>query len=161
MRVLTLTQPWATLIAIGAKQWETRSWQMPYRGPLAIHAAKELAGMTRKQFHYLCTTPPFAAVLQQAGYAAADVVLSQHLPRGVILATCTLVDIVPTDALPPGTIGAQEEAFGDYSSGRFAWRLANVRLLAEPIPARGALGLWTFNHPALNALATVDVARMA
>src|SRR3954451_22243677 len=37
---LTLTQPWATLVAIGAKQIETRSWGTSYRGWLAIHAAK-------------------------------------------------------------------------------------------------------------------------
>ena len=40
MKVLTLTQPWATLVAIGAKRIETRSWSTKYRGPLAIHAAK-------------------------------------------------------------------------------------------------------------------------
>jgi hypothetical protein len=40
MKALTLTQPWATLVAIGAKTIETRSWPTSYRGPLAIHAAK-------------------------------------------------------------------------------------------------------------------------
>src|SRR6202030_2406661 len=40
MKALTLTQPWATLVAIGAKRIETRSWPTLYRGPLAIYAAK-------------------------------------------------------------------------------------------------------------------------
>lgn len=40
MKALSLWQPWATLIAIGAKQYETRGWSTPYRGPLIIHAAK-------------------------------------------------------------------------------------------------------------------------
>src|SRR5690348_17556570 len=40
MKALTLTQPWASLVAIGAKRIETRSWSTSYRGPLAIHAAK-------------------------------------------------------------------------------------------------------------------------
>jgi activating signal cointegrator 1 len=40
MKAITLTQPWATLVAIGAKRIETRSWPTNYRGPLAIHAAK-------------------------------------------------------------------------------------------------------------------------
>ena len=43
MKALTITQPWATLIAIGAKRFETRGWSTPYRGPLAIHAGKNLA----------------------------------------------------------------------------------------------------------------------
>ena len=160
MKVLTLTQPYATLIAIGAKTWETRSWHTSYRGPLAIHAAKTLGGMTTKQFHYLCNTPPFHVVLQHTAYAAG-VVLSQRLPRGVILATCTLLDIVPTATIAPGTLGEQEEAFGDFSPGRYAWQLANVRPLPEPIPTYGKLGLWSFDHPVLDALATLDDASMA
>jgi hypothetical protein len=36
----------------------------------------------------------------------------------------------------------EELAFGDYRAGRFAWLLADIRALPEPIPARGALGLW-------------------
>jgi hypothetical protein len=36
MKVLTFTQPWATLVAIGAKRIETRSWYTNYRGPLAF-----------------------------------------------------------------------------------------------------------------------------
>src|SRR5262245_18042005 len=37
---LSLWQPWASLIAIGAKKIETRSWPTNYRGLVAIHAAK-------------------------------------------------------------------------------------------------------------------------
>lgn len=40
MKALSLWQPWATLIANGAKQIETRSWSTSYRGPILIHAAK-------------------------------------------------------------------------------------------------------------------------
>jgi hypothetical protein len=40
MKVLTLAQPWATLVAIGAKKIETRSWPTNYRGPLAIQFAR-------------------------------------------------------------------------------------------------------------------------
>lgn len=39
MKALTIWQPWATAIAIGAKRIETRSWETHYRGPIAIHAA--------------------------------------------------------------------------------------------------------------------------
>lgn len=37
---LSLTQPWASLVVLGEKQWETRSWPTKYRGELYIHAAK-------------------------------------------------------------------------------------------------------------------------
>ena len=40
IKALTLWQPWASLIAWGEKQYETRSWSTEYRGLLAIHASK-------------------------------------------------------------------------------------------------------------------------
>ena len=42
MKVLTLTQPWASLVACGAKRIETRPWRTRYRGPVAIHAAQAM-----------------------------------------------------------------------------------------------------------------------
>ena len=44
MRALSLWQPWASGIALGAKRIETRSWSTPYRVPIAIHAAKKWGG---------------------------------------------------------------------------------------------------------------------
>ncbi len=59
MKALTLTQPWATLVAIGAKCIETRSWRTSYRGPLAIHAAK---GFPKAAWN-LCLGQPFKSAL--------------------------------------------------------------------------------------------------
>lgn len=42
MKVITLWEPWASLIAVGAKMIETRSWNTNYRGRIAIHAAKKI-----------------------------------------------------------------------------------------------------------------------
>ncbi len=44
MKTLSLLQPWATLVVMGVKQIETRSWRTDYRGPLLIHASKGKAG---------------------------------------------------------------------------------------------------------------------
>jgi hypothetical protein len=35
-----------------------------------------------------------------------------------------------------------ERSFGDYTPGRYAWILTNIKPLPAPIPAKGALGLW-------------------
>ena len=40
MKVLTIKQPWATLIMQGNKRFEFRSWQTKYMGELLIHAGK-------------------------------------------------------------------------------------------------------------------------
>ena len=140
MKAITLTQPWATLVAIGAKKIETRSWRTSYRGPLAIHAAKGFPKSARE----LCRGNPFHAALHAAGWASKS--YSGELPLGVVLATCTLVDCVFIRRVEP--VSDLERAFGDYSDGRYAWMLANVVPLPTPISAKGALGLWEW-EPAL------------
>jgi activating signal cointegrator 1 len=142
VKALTVTQPWATLIAIGAKRIETRNWCTPYRGPLAIHAAKGFPRWARE----ICNEPEFARELGP-----------DPLPLGVVVATCRLVSIESTAMLQYNSIvdfeeygrfyiDDRERHFGDYSSGRSAWLLADVKRVEEPIPARGYLQLWEWNE---------------
>lgn len=207
VKALTLWQPWASLVALGVKTIETRSWSTKYRGPLAIHAA------VRK--------PP-RVWTQDDGYAppAADIIgMGRHWesfedryqpgqfgydwvgPLGAVVATCTLVDVLPIheqlcncglrstyvgigtgglgreilgvyaghDAERPGlafsrvngnldghpwvaAVGDEERIidqipYGDFRCGRFAWLLADIDPLAEPVPAKGHQGLWDWTPP--------------
>lgn len=139
MNCLTLTQPYATLIAIGAKKIETRSWWTGHRGPLAIHAAK---GMPFDEAWFaMYQIDAIRDALSGAGYRCLD-----DLERGAVVATCRLVDCVPTTGIEqtPAVdwLSDAELAMGDLSDGRYAWLLADVRRLTDPIPARGGLGLW-------------------
>jgi hypothetical protein len=153
MKALTLTQPWATLVAIGAKRIETRSWYTAYRGPLAIHAAKGFPKWAR-QF----TTEAVVYEAVKAQYCQRDIDNRAKgfpaYPLGVVLATCRLVYCVPTERVAAAAcpfrdlLTVQEREFGDYEEGRFAWILDNMQALAEPIPAKGALGLWDWEPPA-------------
>jgi hypothetical protein len=146
MKALTLTQPWATLVAIGAKRIETRSFRVSYRGPLAIHAAKGFPNGARAQ----CLFEPFVSALRPHCATLGDI------PRGVVLATCNLVDCLPMEAEVclsgvfddyPNLDTPQERAFGNYSEGRWAWILEDVQRLDQPVPAKGALGLWEWARP--------------
>jgi hypothetical protein len=64
------------------------------------------------------------------------------MPRGVIVATCILMDCAPINDVDTWNLTDEERAFGDYSSGRYAWLLADVRPVDPPIPAKGRQGLW-------------------
>lgn len=133
MKIITLTQPWATLVAIGAKRVETRGWRTAYRGWLAIHAAKSFPPSAVD----LCATEPFRSALLSVGLKTAI-----QLPTSKIIAVTMLQNVVRTvDARAWAT--AQEIAFGDYSDGRFAFVFGAAAVpLKEPIEARGMLGLW-------------------
>lgn len=61
----------------------------------------------------------------------------------VNMAGVDLVEIERVEAVVGVIVGQKEKAFGDYSPGRWAWRLANPVLFDEPVPWRGALGLWS------------------
>lgn len=135
VKCLSLWQPWATLVAIGAKQYETRSWSTSYRGPLVIHAAK-----TDKSL-YMSSWPHFRLHLKDR-----NITRLEQFPLGAALCLVELVDVVRTETVVDG-LSAAERAFGDFSPGRFAWEIACVRRFPEPIPMRGAQGLFEVEIP--------------
>jgi len=137
MKALTLCQPWASLVAIGVKSYETRSWRTSYRGRLAIHAAKRVVHVDG-----------YAGALIAARLAEAGLCLDS-LPIGAVVATCTLTGCYPVDMLWGRLVDMGDEGvFGDWRMGRYAWRLADVVPLDEPIPARGKQRLWVWSPPA-------------
>lgn len=157
IKALTLTQPWASLVAIGAKRIETRSWA-PHRAligqRIAIHAAK---GWTAEQRQLMAMQPFHAALREGYGRGLIERPDSRELPRGCVVAMVTLEAVYPTSWATGGSRPAvtrllddatypHERAFGDYGRGRYAWLLRDVRAV-EPIPARGALGLWDWQPP--------------
>jgi len=136
VKALTLTQPWASLVALGHKQIETRSWRTHYRGPLAIHAAQGF--------------PPFAREFAAEEYAIGRLTerpphrSPPRLPRGALVAIVVLDDVRPTEEVALETTGL-ERRLGDFTSGRWAWLFDPTKrfVLDEPIFCKGALGLWT------------------
>lgn len=150
MKALSLLQPWATLVAIGAKQIETRSWANSYRGPLAIHASKAFP----RDLQDLCEMEPFRSALARGGYTTPS-----DLPRGAVVAvarkTGCFYIVKPNGygpalwssaSRPPKPVPEEELPFGDYTPGRYGWTLTEARTL-RPIPARGSLGLWEWDLP--------------
>lgn len=138
MKALSLWQPWASLVAIGAKTIETRSWSTSYRGPLAIHAAK-----TSRGFYELpgdCEGNEEAGWRYgfigdfQAGYChrssdegtrgdtflvdlePSHPTLEIQPPLGAVVATATLVEVLPVEAIiwtPEDGIAGRRWGLGD------------------------------------------------
>lgn len=126
MKVLTIKQPWATLIMQGDKRFEFRGWKTKYRGKLLIHAGK---GVDKD------------AVERLKKY------LPQILPSGKILGEVTLVDCIKCDQEFKEM--CQKENKDIYAKSIFnenyAWKLSNVKKFEEPIEAKGHLSLWKYD----------------
>ena len=120
MKAITIKQPWASAIMAGVKRVENRVWSTGIRGPIAIHAGKSI-------------DPAADGILRAAGidpdqFAAA--------PRGAILGTVELVDVVRLDQ--PQLPGCYHDLTADpLATGPICWVLETPRPLPEPIPCRG------------------------
>lgn len=165
MKAITIQQPWASLIVSGDKLYETRCWKTNYRGPIAIHAAKQVDDVG-----YLCSPLKTLEWLTASGITPR--ILHEELPRGAVIATAELVRIWKI-VFHPGTdvdkakhirIGAEsltldvhapdfndyivptekEISFGMWTPGNYAWELQNIKILPEPIPVKGRQGLWNW-----------------
>ncbi|CAB1249637.1 ASCH domain-containing protein [Clostridium sp. MT-14] len=144
MKVLTILQPFATLIAIGEKNFETRGWKTSYRVDLLIHAGKG------KVYMDLCDREPFKSILKKHGYNNKN-----NLPMGKIIAKvclrcCIYISKDLEDSAEIGwdgiTIEGNEYEFGDYTAGRYVWELTDLEKFKEPISVRGQQRLWNFNY---------------
>ena len=126
MKVLTIKQPWATLIMQGDKRFEFRGWQTKYRGELLIHAVKGIDKEAVKR-------------------------LSKYLPKelllGKILGKVTLVDCIKMS--PEFKEELLKENRDIYTKSSFqenyGWQIDNVQVFDEPIEAKGHLSLWEYN----------------
>jgi len=136
MKALTLTQPWATLMAAQQKTIETRSWRTGFRGEMVIHAAKGFPKWAKET----CDEYPFKEALR--GLSAADLPLSRGLCIVRVVACIRTDEMYKAKAVLGRSISISELHFGDYSEGRFAWLTEFVRPLTQEMPIRGALGLW-------------------
>ncbi|MBW4514606.1 MAG: ASCH domain-containing protein [Timaviella obliquedivisa GSE-PSE-MK23-08B] len=142
MKVLTLWQPWASLVACGTKRIETRRWGTEYRGLVAIHAAKRQ--VENEVIEAIYTSLQHSTDQQKT----LSKKLSEPLPLGQVVAIANLTDclymIDPKD--PRHTqhrwidIEAQtplERAVGNWQHGRYAWIFSDVLKLAHPVDFRG------------------------
>lgn len=132
MKALTISQPFATLIATGQKWVENRTWETKYRGPLAIHAGKGTQYMTRREMD------------------------EQELPYGSVVAVANLVACVelsmvrrvlfPTEFRKAG-IDRQQFLEHKHTEGPWCWVLMLASRFEKPVAARGAQGLWNWEPP--------------
>lgn len=158
MQALTLTQPWASLIATGRKTVETRDWpwQSLVGRPLLIHAAKTYGGIkgipdpdtgeplpgTRRGYDRVCAG--LAGPLERAGLDPDE------LPLGCFVALSIVVAMVPDEAtghersLVDARLSDGDEALlGSYGPGRWYWLLDTIRTVPRPVAATGQQGVWT------------------
>jgi hypothetical protein len=153
IRMLSLWQPWASLIAMNVKQYETRSWWTGYRGKLAIHAA--MRPPKRSEWKHLWNSVAELRPHQASIHLFKLGLESKSIPLGGIVAICDLVGCYRMEHTETWSFSTQhpqdgriciehqsslENLVGDWSLGRYAWELKNIKAV-EPLKYRGLQGL--------------------
>lgn len=138
IRAITISQPYASLIASGEKWVENRIWPTNFRGPIAIHAGKGTQYLSRRE-------------QREQGY-----------PTGAVVAIAELVTCIPylpghsswmrshgSHTLQRLGISVDDFLAHPHTEGPWCWILRRVCKLVHPYPCRGAQGLWRWGRNGL------------
>lgn len=124
MKVLTLRQPWATLVAEGIKKYEFRSWKTKYRGKVLIHAG---AGIDKEDMQKYKN-------------------LNLNFPSRRIIAIVEIEDCLELDEkLNKEIISEKNIAYGNKKRAGYAWKLSDVQKINFDKEINGQLGLWNID----------------
>ena len=144
MKAISLWQPWASLLVLGEKKIETRSWDTGYRGPLLIHAAKR---QNISELIALCADDIYDRALRRAfGIAPDDIIVNallEKMPFGCIIGKVDLEQTESTETFKvSGMLSDQEIALGNYDDGRYGWELENPIKFDHPVAYKGSQGFF-------------------
>ena len=126
MKVITVKQPFASLIAEGYKEYEFRTWKSSYRGELYIHAGLGVDKKAMERFKYL----------------------NLDYPKGEIIAKCNMTDCVVIDDNMKKILKEKDPivyhgAIKEKEKQEYGFKLENVEKI-KPIPAKGKLSFWEY-----------------
>ena len=126
MKVLTIKEPWATLIIEKYKQYEFRTWKTNYRGKILIHAGMSIEKKEANKFQDY-----------HLNYAS-----------GEIIGEAELVDcILVTEEFNKELLKINPIVYGQSSHQMvYAWKLENVKKYETKISVKGKLGLWNYDN---------------
>ena len=124
MKVLTIREPWASLIINGYKKYEFRSWKTNYRGVVLIHAGK---GIDKDM---LCIADKYKI----------------NICPGEILGEVNITDCIKVDNNFNQMLKKDNSLVyhGNYCDN-YAWKIENVKKYDKTIPVKGKLGLWNYD----------------
>lgn len=128
MKVITIKEPYASLIAEGYKEYEFRTWKTNYRGDILIHAAKTSNKENINRFKDR----------------------NLEYKNGYIIAKAKLTDCILVDEFFSKTMLAKDgEVYKNLSKRRskplYGFKLENIEKI-NPIETKGQLGIWNYQE---------------
>ena len=121
--MLTIKQPWASLIVEGLKKYEFRSWKTNYRGKILLHAGLSLDKNYSEKFKNY----------------------NFNYIQGAIIGEAEITDCILVDEKFNKKLEKENKlVYGNNHVGIYAWKLENIIKYENPICIKGKLGLWNY-----------------
>ena len=126
MKVITLKQPWASLVASGYKKYEFRSWKLNYRGDIIIHAGK--------------------GIDKEAMEKVKKLNLDLDFPKMKLLAIVKIEDCIELNKEINKKICSENPSiYGNKDRSGYAWKLSTVRKIVVDKVIPGKQGIWNYD----------------
>ena len=128
MKVLTIKQPFASLIIEGLKEYEFRTWKTKYRGEFLIHAGKGIDKKAMEKFKCF----------------------NLDYPSGCIIGKVTLTDCIKIDDESRKMLKEKKSIVYDSIVNNTDWegygfKMENIQKI-KPIPIDGKLSFWEYDY---------------
>lgn len=123
MKVLTIKEPWASLIVQGFKKYEFRSWKTNYRGKILIHAGLSKEDIDKYKDYNL------------------DISSGEIIGEAYIT-DCILID----EKIDKKLRKIDKKVYGNNHIGLYAFKLENIKKYNKKIKVKGKLGLWNYDE---------------
>lgn len=124
MKVITLKQPWATLVAEGIKKYEFRSWKYNYRGEILIHAGAGIDSEAMDKFKHL----------------------NLEFPQKKIIAKVVIEDCISlNEDINKKICSSNSMVYGNKNRTGYAWKLTNVEKINYDKTIPGKQGIWNYD----------------
>lgn len=124
MKVITLKQPWASLVANGYKKYEFRSWKLNYRGDILIHAGKAIDKDAMENVKNL-----------NLDYPHSKIVAIVHIDDCIQL----------NEDINKKICEENYQVYGNKNRTGYAWKLSNIRKVDNSDTVSGKQGIWNYD----------------
>ena len=115
---LSVRQPWASLLVMGLKTIEIRSWKTAYRGPLLIHASSKVDTEALKRFRV------------------------ENIQVGALIGSVELTDVELFTELAWEESADAHLQLGPLPPGHYAWHMIRPEKFSRPVKCKGNRGLF-------------------
>ena len=128
MKVLTVKQPFASLIVNGYKEYEFRTWKTKYRGSFLIHAGKGVDKLAMEKFKDFNLDYPSGCIIGK-----------------VTLTDCIKIDVEARKMLKEKNSIVYDSIINNSNWQGYGFKMENIEKI-DPIEVNGKLSFWDYDY---------------